>query len=237
MDKAAALGEAGNVSTDVCLVIDTHSSTLMKKDPLMVYQTAKTLAERAAWDFVEQHPHVEFTSSQLVLFLCLATISDLPSSVNPPILYGPLAPGYRNPDAKISALSSNSFLYDLLRRDGPAPISPAYLDVRDAARALVNALDSAPTAEVGPKRIVLSGEWFSAKDAVEYIAQSRPELADRLSDAAKSAPPAPPTPVDNTRAKEILKLEITDWKVSVIDGVDDLLKLEAEWKAKGLTPK
>lgn len=128
-------------------------------------------------------------------------------------------------------------LYDLLRPDGPPPLSPAFIDVRDVARAMVNALDAPPTSQVGRKRMIMSGEWFSAKDAVEYIAQVRPALKDRLSKLAESAPPAPKAPVDNTRAREVLKLEIGDWRDSVIGAIDDLIKLEAEWKVKGVIPK
>ncbi len=159
------------------------------------------------------------------------------SIVNTPILYGPFAPDYRTPDASLTTLSTNSMLYNLLRPDGPPLPNPVFMDVRDAARALVNALKAPPTTQVGRKRMVMSGEWISAKDVVEYIAQVRPELKDRLTKLAKNAPSAPVSPVDNTRAKLILKLEIGGWKDPVIGAIDNLIKLEAEWKVKGLIPK
>ncbi len=156
-------------------------------------------------------------------------------TVNPPFFYGPFAPGFRNPDAKIAALSTNYQIYDLIRSDGPAP-APSFIDVRNVARGLVNALDAPPSSQVGRKRIIMSGEWFSAKDAIEYLEEVRPELKGRLSENARHAPPAPKTPVDNTRATQILKLKFTGWKQTVLETVDDLLRFEKEWKAKGLTP-
>jgi len=94
---------------------------------------------------------------------------------------------------------------------------------------MINAL-SAPT-NVGRKRILMSGEWFSWKDAVELVATERPQLKDRLSVGARSAGPAPAvTPIDNTRAEEVLGLKFTPWKVTVIDAVDSLLELEKGWK-------
>ncbi|KAJ3477367.1 hypothetical protein NLI96_g10511 [Meripilus lineatus] len=196
VSKEAALGEPG------------------ENDHHLVYTTAKTLAERAAWDFAEAHPHVDFTTG---IFLTSFSIPLLPAD-NPP------------------TLSSNALLYDLLRADGPPLFAPAFLDVRDCAMGIVNALTAPPTSEVGKKRIVLSGEWISGKDVVELLSQVRPELKDRLSKAAFDSAPAPISPVDNTRAQEILKVNIKGWKEAVVDSVDDLLKLEAEWKAKGLIP-
>lgn len=158
-------------------------------------------------------------------------------TVNPPYFYGPFAPGYRNEDASLTGLSTNKLIYNLLRPDGPLPPSNSFIDVRDVARAVINALNSPPTSQVGRKRILMSGEWFSAKDAVDYIAQQRPQLEDRLTKLANDAPPAQKSPINNSRAKEVLGLEVTGWKETVLAAVDDLLRLEATWKTKGLTPR
>jgi len=186
-------------------------------DGFSIYIASKTLAELAVWEFAEQHPHIEMTT------------------VNPPFLYGPFAPGFSNPEGSRAALSTNHMIYDLLRPDGPIPLRPSYIDVRDVARGLVNALRSPPTSQVGRKRILMSGEWFSAQQAVEYIASVRPELKDRLSEAAKRPAFIPKSRIDNKRAAEVLGLtDITPWKVSVIDTVDDLLKMEENLKKRGI---
>ena len=94
-------------------------------------------------------------------------------------MYGPFAPGYRNPTASISALSTNGFIYGgILSPQGYPPptdlLIGRWIDVRDAARAAVLALTSPPQSAVGRKRILISGEWFSFGDAAEYIASVRP---------------------------------------------------------------
>ncbi|CAL1696095.1 unnamed protein product [Somion occarium] len=183
----------------------------------VIYAAEKTFAERAVWDFADKHPHVEMMT------------------VNPGFLYGPFSPGYRNDNASEIGLSTNSYIYGLIHSDGHIAPNPSFADVRDVAKAIVIGLGAPPTAKVGRKRILITGEWFSAKDAVEYIARVRPELKDRLSKEALTAGPAPPTPIDNKRATEALGItEFTSWKDSVIAAVDDLLKLERDWKAKGL---
>ncbi|KAJ3477363.1 hypothetical protein NLI96_g10512 [Meripilus lineatus] len=187
------------------------------EDPFFVYAVEKTEAERAVWDFVDQHPHIEMLA------------------VNPPFFYGPFAPGFRNPEAKIAVLSTNVLIYNLIRLDGP-PLPGVFIDVRDVARGLINALKAPPSSRVGRKRILMSGEWFSAKDAIEYLEQMRPDLKDRLSEPGRRVPPVPKSLIDNKRATEILGLEFHGWKQTLLEAVDDLLRLEQEWRAKGLTP-
>lgn len=155
--------------------------------------------------------------------------------VNPPFFYGPFAPGWSNPEGSRSALSTNAMLYDLLCQDGPLPKRPTYIDVRDVARSLVNALDAPSTSQVGRKRILMTGEWFSAYEAVGYLSEVRPELRERMSKEAKRPTEKPVTKISNARAKEVLRLdEVTPWRKSVIDAVDDLVKLEAELAARGI---
>ena len=99
---------------------------------------------------------------------------------------------------------------------------------RDVARASVSAL-TAPT-NVGRKRILLSSEWISFRDAAIFIAEARPELKGRLTLNADSFPLVGKTLIDNTRAKEVLGIkEFIPWKQTLLDTVDDLLKLEKEW--------
>lgn len=157
--------------------------------------------------------------------------------MNPPFFYGPFALGWSNPEGSRSALSTNAMLYDLLRPDGPLPKRPTYIDVRDVARSLVNALRAPPTSQVGRKRILMTGEWFSAYEAVGYLEEVRPELRERISREARRFAEKPVTKISNARAKEVLGLddhEVTPWRKSVIDAVDDLVKLEAELAARGI---
>ncbi len=110
---------------------------------------------------------------------------------------------------------------------------PAIVDARDVARASVLALTGPPTAKVGHKRIILHGEWLAPSEAAAYIAEKRPELKDRLSEAWKNAPATPAAAFDTSRAKEVLGLEFTDWRSTLLDGVDSVLATEKAWLAQG----
>lgn len=126
-------------------------------------------------------------------------------------------------------------IYNLIQPSGPIPIHPSYIDVRDVALALISSLTSPPQSKVGRKRILMSGDWFSPKEAVEHIAKVRPELKDRISLNAKNAgDEVGERNIDNTRMKEVLGIEPRPWKETVIDAVDSLLGLEKEWRKKGL---
>lgn len=127
-------------------------------------------------------------------------------------------------------------VYELIRPEGAVPIHPSYIDVRDVALALVSALKSPPHSQVGRKRILMSGDWFSPKEAVEYIAEVRPELKDRVSTNALNSGPVGTRNIDNTRLKEVLGLVPRPWKETILDAVDSLIGLEKEWKSKGLVP-
>ncbi|KAL4243870.1 NAD(P)-binding domain superfamily protein [Abortiporus biennis] len=173
---------------------------------------SKEDALSAIWEFADIHLDLDVTV------------------LNPPFFFGPYPPNYSNPDASRSALNTNGMIYALIRPHGNIPIHPSWIDVRDVAQAAVNALTAPPASKVGRKRIPLSGEWFSFKDAAKYVAEVRPELKNRISEQAKKAPPVSESQIDNSRAREILRIELTPWKKTVIDAVDDLLELEKEWK-------
>lgn len=160
-------------------------------------------------------------------------------TVNPPFFIGPFAPNYRFTDALIREMSTNGLLYQLLNPAGTffAPLLLS-IDVRDVARATVHAL-TAPPAEKR-KRLLFIPHSVSWKQAVEFIAEARPQLRERLSKAAqeegKYPHPAPPTPVDNVKAIGVLGLgQVNDWKTAVLGGVDSLLKVEADFAKEGKT--
>lgn len=107
-----------------------------------------------------------------------------------------------------------------------------WIDVRDVARTLVAALKAPSTAEVGRKRIVVSGEYHHAFELAELIRTERPLLAERVSKQAVSAPLLKQI-VFNERFNEVLKFELLPWKKTILDAVDALVELEEYWKAQG----
>ncbi|PCH36131.1 NAD(P)-binding protein [Wolfiporia cocos MD-104 SS10] len=212
---AEGKGQPTRVLTDQDWSTITREEAIVAGNVWVTYAAEKVLSERAIWDYVDQHPHIDATA------------------VNPPFLYGPFAPGYRTPEPNLNALGSNSFIYGLLSPSAKPSEWSRGVDVRDVAQAMINAL-STPS-NVGRKRILLTAEWYSWKDAVEYIAAERPALKDRLSVAARDAESVTFTPFDPTRAKEVLKAEFRPWRVTLLDTVDALIAWESEWMSKGLS--
>lgn len=154
-----------------------------------------------------------------------------------------MAPGFShlNPAVNFRSFSSAFYLYALI--NGPNavyPYSGGYVDIRDVARAHILALKAPSSSVIGRKRFALGHPGpNSFRQAIEVLATERPQLKDRLPELSS----APEWPENNARAfdyeriEEILGLEkdsFKEWNDTVLDGVDSLLAVESEWKAKGL---
>ena len=155
--------------------------------------------------------------------------------MNPTFFIGPFAPEWVPSKVDISSISTNRLIYNLISANGPGLPDPSTIDVRDVARASVLSLRAPPTSQVGRKRFLLSGEWFSGSQAVEYLEKTRPQLKDRLSEIARQSGPVPESNFDTSRVKEVLGFEFTDWHKTVDDAVDSLLALEKDWLSQGWT--
>lgn len=149
--------------------------------------------------------------------------------VNPPYFVGPNAPCQSIRPGAANALSSNLLLYNLLIPESKLDnFTYGIVDVKDVAAALVAGIRTP-----GRNRILLSGEWFEIKDALELIANARPELKDRL--ITHIGPSQPRVFVDNTRAYEILGLKpVGSWKDNLLETIDYLVKLEKDWVEVGV---
>ncbi|PBK68868.1 hypothetical protein ARMSODRAFT_957981 [Armillaria solidipes] len=182
----------------------------------------KKYADLAVVEFAEKHPEIDVTL------------------VGPPFNFGPFAPGfeYLIPEPDLSALSSNGSIYALLRPGNTEfPGAPGAIDVRDAARAHVLALQSRPSAEVGRKRFaIVSPHKSSYKDALAIIAKERPELKDRLTDATLAPEwPSYTLPVEWQKIEDVLGLKADSfipWDKTVLDAVDSFVRIEGLWKEK-----
>ncbi|KAF8640213.1 hypothetical protein AX16_010110 [Volvariella volvacea WC 439] len=187
------------------------------QNPMAAYLASKILAEQAAWKFAEETPGFD-----------LATI-------NPPFLYGPYVEGFR------PELGTNGLIYTLLKGEQPLPITPLWVDVRDAAQAHVAALGLPPlTLPDGAarnqeflqqRRFLVSGEGnLTWKKALEYLHETRPELKDKLpaKDVFGDEDPQGDklARIDVSRAEKVLGLEEwIGWKKCLDDAVDALLKI------------
>ncbi|KAG9220595.1 hypothetical protein CCMSSC00406_0003694 [Pleurotus cornucopiae] len=208
------------------LVLDTDWNTTTKEaalktgNPLLIYATSKTYAERAVWEFADAHTHVDITT------------------LNPPFFYGPFAPTQKFPTFDASALSTAGMLYRLLSPDGPYPPNADHIDVRDVAKAHVLALKSPPTSVVGRKRIIVaSPHGLNFATLTDLIAEKRPALKDRLTKAAPPKMDRDRVPLDFDRVEQVLGLRKSDFhslEDTLLETIDQLLVLEAGWKSSNL---
>jgi nucleoside-diphosphate-sugar epimerase len=186
----------------------------------LVYTISKGLADRAVRDFKRAHPDLDVTT------------------IHPSWVYGPLGSGqvYNS-----TAPGSNRYVYGLISGASGRPVSeyepatsvaPLSVDVRDVARAHVLALKVPPSADE-PKRFIVSSNRFTWKEATEFVAQARPELKGRLPVITGKEPPFPPFATFDTSATEnILGLRnYVNWQDTVLDTIDDLLRVEKELAA------
>jgi len=185
--------------------------------PFLVYSVSKGLADRAVRDFKRAHPDLDLTT------------------IHPGYVFGPLGSGqvYNSP-----ATGSNRYIYSLIadgasdrpvgEYDPAVRVPPLNVDVRDVARAHVLALKVPPSDE--PKRFILSTSTFTWTEAIELIVKARPELKGRLPLVTGNERPVPPfATIDTSATENVLGLRnYVKWQDTVLDTIDDLLRVEKE---------
>ncbi|KNZ79678.1 Putative uncharacterized oxidoreductase, partial [Termitomyces sp. J132] len=183
-----------------------------KHDPGWVYLASKILAEEAAWSFASSQPGLSL------------------STINPPFIYGPLAPGF--PPPRLNDLGANSMVYAVISGTFPYQLPPLFCDVRDVARAHVAAFECSGTPSSTVRRYLISGGAFTWKDAAKHLAKALPELRTRLPPLEKAKPlPGPISRIDNQlAAQELGMVEYIGWEKTVEDTVRSLLDVEKTWK-------
>jgi len=181
-------------------------------NPQVGYRGSKTLAEKAAWDFVEQEKP-SFTLSTLC----------------PPLVLGPIVPYLQNDIENLN--TSNQRIAAILTGKAKNEVPPTgtfiWTDVRELALAHVKA---AELEDAGGKRFFITAGHFSNNEIVEIIRDAYPNLEDKL--PVKDAPSGryPEGGVynfDNSRSKEVLGLKYRSLKESVLDTVKSLQEIGA----------
>ncbi|KAH8705833.1 putative NAD dependent epimerase/dehydratase [Talaromyces proteolyticus] len=173
------------------------------------YRTSKALAEKAAWEFMEKEKP-GFTLTTL----------------NPSLIFGPVQPWLRSLDViNTSNERFRDFISGAAREKCPPTGSLFWVDVRDVALAHALAVEKPQSAG---KRYFLTAGNFCNRDVVETIAESFPELKDRLPSGDKaleegSYPPGGPKyGYNNSASRNDLGLEYRSLKESVADTVKSL---------------
>jgi nucleoside-diphosphate-sugar epimerase len=181
------------------------------RSPATAYRASKTLAERAAWDFVK--------SGEAKFDLV---------TINPPMVFGPVAHHLANLE---SINTSNARLVDLVRgkwRGGVPSTGQAviWIDVRDVAAAHVKAGLEAP--EAGGKRLFTTAGLFSNAEMAEIARREFSELKGKVPDEGTKGGELPGEAerfkFDNEETRKMLGMEWIPFGKSVVDTVKSLLE-------------
>ncbi|KAG5971912.1 hypothetical protein E4U55_001013 [Claviceps digitariae] len=180
-------------------------------DKAAAYRASKTIAERSAWQFVEERqPRFD------IVTLC------------PPLVFGPVAHALRSLDG---INTSNQRFVDLMHGKWKEEILPTlgvnfFVDVRDLAFAHVAAME---TEEAGGKRFLCSGSRFCNREIVEAARRAFPQLEAMLpteSTRGGDYPAAMPE-CDTSRATNILGVQWTGIEKCTVDTIHSLLAVES----------
>lgn len=183
-----------------------------QKDPVAGYYGSKKLAEKAAWDFVEN----EKPSFDLVT-LC------------PPMVYGPALQEVKNMD---NLNTSNAAFYAIFNGQTKELTQPGvwlWVDVRNIAQAHVAAIEKP---EAANQRFLVSQGTFTIGQVADFIWKHYPERAQ-----AKGVPKSTPANgypqegnyfPDNSKSKEILGIEYIPFDTMLKDQLDQFVALEKE---------
>ncbi|KAI9698627.1 MAG: methylglyoxal reductase (NADPH-dependent) gre2 [Bogoriella megaspora] len=186
----------------------THEQGL--KDAANAYRASKTLAEKAAWEFLEKEKP-NFTIS----------------TMNPPMVFGPVV-HYLN---SLSALNTsnqiiNNMVQGKCRDEIPATTAYLWIDVRDLAVAHVKAIEAPDAAN---KRFFVTAGHYTNKEVADILRKNFPEYASQLpteSTPGGHYPEGGTSAVhgyDNSRAKEVLGLKFRPLEESIIDTAKSLI--------------
>jgi hypothetical protein len=211
----------------------------MTTNSLSVYLGEKVSGEQAVLNFAANHSNMDITIGKSTTSRRLGLML-IRFIVNPPWVFGPHAPGFQHivPKFDFATLSTNAFVYQLLRPDNvcyhyhPTGI----MDIRDVARIHLAALN--PKTLDHPRRIATCAPHDgNFRDALKYLAKEHPELQSRLADP-QTVPvwDAYKLPIDHEvldREYGIRADSYIPWNKTIVDAIESLLFLEEQWIAQG----
>ncbi len=186
------------------------------RNPATAYRASKTLAERAAWDFVKDPAN--------------AVKFDL-VTVNPPMVFGPVVHYLASLDG---VNTSNARVADCLagkwREEVPATgAAMIWVDVRDVAAAHVKA--GLEVEEAGGKRLFVTAGWFSNAEMARVVRKTFPEDAEKLPTEETKGGEIPPAEgrfkFDNEATRKLLGIEWRSFEESIADTARSLKKVGA----------
>ncbi|KAJ4037512.1 methylglyoxal reductase (NADPH-dependent) gre2 [Fusarium oxysporum] len=174
------------------------------EDGVQAYRASKTFAELAAWEFMQiKKPGFSLTT------------------MNPPLILGPLAPWLASMD---SINTSNERLRDLCQEKWKDELPPTaswyWVDVRDVARAHVRALEKL---DAGGRRFFLMQGRMSNAQIAQVAADEYPRLKDKIPKTLVDDTPPDLREVDAAPSTDILGLEYRDMRTCIVDSLKLLI--------------
>ncbi|GMK54055.1 hypothetical protein CspeluHIS016_0106410 [Cutaneotrichosporon spelunceum] len=176
------------------------------------YRASKTLAERAAWKYVEDN-----TPPFDVVTIC------------PPYVLGPLIHDVPSPDA-LNTSAANWYAYLSGQKSADDAIAPAGIlcDVRDVARAHVRAL---LLPEAGGQRFGVATRTFTIQTLLDHVT-GNDKLMAAFPDTVRG-PPGKPVPPQNwfdcSHSLKVLGIELTHESKTAIDMTESLVEKQKGW--------
>lgn len=178
----------------------------------LAYSTAKSLAERHAWDFVKNNK-VNFDITTIM----------------PPMIYGPNI----NATADLARLNTSSMdLYRLMspqsRSSDPVPENMfwSFVDVRDVAEAHLRAYQ---VVEAGSERFFICKGNFTYQKFVDALRANLPDIKGRvpIGNPGAGEVPSDVYTIDTSKSQRILGLKYRPLEETIVDAARSLLKIEA----------
>ncbi|KAL6947540.1 hypothetical protein ACO0RG_000115 [Hanseniaspora osmophila] len=178
------------------------------ENQLNAYLYSKTAGEKGLWE-LHKSSNAKFP---LVV-------------INPTYVFGPQA---FNSSAKGSLNASNEVISAIvqskLNDDNVTNVKGGFIDVRDVARAQVEAISNS---NFNGRRMILDNRNFSSQEVADIINANIPQLKGKIAKdvTLKEVGPGFSANIDNHVSKELLGFEFIDFPKTVIDTVDQILRV------------
>jgi len=178
------------------------------------YRASKTLAERAAWDFIEK----EKPQFDLV-------------TVNPPFVLGPVIHQITKPESLNTSVAAwYACLTGKKTADEVKGPAGSEVDVRDLAKAHVQAI---AVEEAGNNRFAITNQAFTWQQALDVLDGQSSDVFPNVTKGQKGAGDnVKQNLYDGSKSKQVLKLEYHSFKDTIMDMTKSLAEREqGKWSA------
>lgn len=184
-------------------------------DPAQAYRASKTLAERAAWDFIEKEkPGFDI------------------ATINPPLIFGPIIHDVASPD-KLNTSVNNFYKFLIGEKDADAAVAGfgSMVDVRDVAQLHIDAL---VTEGASNQRFSVSNTDSSYQPLLDIFFEKAPSSLKEAFPRAEKGKTGTPKPkqnqIDNSKAKRTFNWEPITVEKTVLDMARSLAEYEKRWR-------